>query len=426
MKQGKPLQKQQKKKVFLLIKKNLKKEIPLKINKEGKDYINRMKKYAELTLMDVLDDVKNGKVIYAKEEILRRSMKEPTIEEISKEIGISKEDIIYALDAIQNPMSLYDPIYTDGGDTLYVMDQVSDKKNREENWIEHISLNEAIKRLGEREKEIITLRFFEGKTQMEVAGGDVADGGQNDQSDEAADQRPILEQDHVTQTANHAQTGTLSDGTDDQAGSQSSEQRSAHGAGAALRELQQHGESHQQDQQSHVDAGHGNTFQLALLVSTAQGEALLQEDDADQDTGDEAQQTDNGVQIAAGDTQSHTQGAAQEDQSAHHDAEAQHKTGQGRRTAAGGEVLLDQSDDKGANHQTDDLGTDVLDDSSTVHTDTAGDVTDEAGDAEAHVLGVAQHHQCNGDGTNDTAANQQISFFFHFSYLPKNEWIALI
>ena len=96
-------------------------------------------------------------------------MKEPTIEEISKEIGISKEDIIYALDAIQNPMSLYDPIYTDGGDTLYVMDQVSDKKNREENWIEHISLNEAIKRLGEREKEIITLRFFEGKTQMEVA-----------------------------------------------------------------------------------------------------------------------------------------------------------------------------------------------------------------------------------------------------------------
>lgn len=109
------------------------------------------------------------KVIYTKEELIRRTMKEPTIEEISKEIGISKEDIIYALDAIQNPMSLYDPIYTDGGDTLYVMDQVSDKKNKEENWVEHISLNEAIKRLGDREKEIITLRFFEGKTQMEVA-----------------------------------------------------------------------------------------------------------------------------------------------------------------------------------------------------------------------------------------------------------------
>lgn len=110
------------------------------------------------------------KVIYTREELTKRSMKEPTIEEISKEIGISKEDILYALDAMQNPMSLYDPIYTDGGDTLYVMDQVSDKKNKEENWIEHISLSEAMKRLNEREKEIITLRFFEGKTQMEVAG----------------------------------------------------------------------------------------------------------------------------------------------------------------------------------------------------------------------------------------------------------------
>ena len=109
------------------------------------------------------------KAIYARESLTRKNLKEPTIEEISAEIGISKEDIVYAMDAIQNPMSLYDPIYTDGGDTLYVMDQVSDKKNREENWIEHISLNEAIKRLGEREKEIITLRFFEGKTQMEVA-----------------------------------------------------------------------------------------------------------------------------------------------------------------------------------------------------------------------------------------------------------------
>ena len=96
-------------------------------------------------------------------------MKEPTITEIAEEIGIAKEDIVYALDAIQNPMSLYDPIYTDGGDTLYVMDQISDKKNKEEHWVEHISLNEAIKRLCEREKEIITLRFFEGKTQMEVA-----------------------------------------------------------------------------------------------------------------------------------------------------------------------------------------------------------------------------------------------------------------
>lgn len=109
------------------------------------------------------------KAIYARENLTRRNLKEPTIEEIATEVGISKEDIVYALDAIQNPMSLYEPIFTDGGDTLYVMDQISDKKNKEENWVEHLSLSEAMKRLNDRENEIIRLRFFEGKTQMEVA-----------------------------------------------------------------------------------------------------------------------------------------------------------------------------------------------------------------------------------------------------------------
>ncbi|MCH5269692.1 MAG: RNA polymerase sporulation sigma factor SigG [Lachnospiraceae bacterium] len=109
------------------------------------------------------------KAIYAKESLTKKNLKEPTIEEIASEIGISKEDITYALDAIQNPMSLYEPIFTDGGDTLYVMDQISDKKNREETWVEHLSLSEAMKRLNEREYEIISLRFFSGKTQMEVA-----------------------------------------------------------------------------------------------------------------------------------------------------------------------------------------------------------------------------------------------------------------
>ena len=89
--------------------------------------------------------------------------------EIAEEIGIPKEEIVSAMDAIQTPMSLYDPVYTEGGDTLYVMDQISDKKNREENWIEVLALNEAVKKLTERERQIIRLRFYEGKTQMEVA-----------------------------------------------------------------------------------------------------------------------------------------------------------------------------------------------------------------------------------------------------------------
>ncbi len=109
------------------------------------------------------------KAIYAREGLTRKNLKEPTMEEVATEIGISKEEIAYALDAIQSPVSLHEPVYTEGGDTLYVMDQISDKKNKEENWIEQLSLSEAMKRLSERENYIITLRFFEGKTQMEVA-----------------------------------------------------------------------------------------------------------------------------------------------------------------------------------------------------------------------------------------------------------------
>ncbi|MDD2972811.1 MAG: RNA polymerase sporulation sigma factor SigG [Lachnospiraceae bacterium] len=109
------------------------------------------------------------KAIYARENMTRRDLKEPTIMEIATEIGIPKEDIVYALDAIQNPMSLYEPVYTEGGDALFVMDQISDKKNREDSWVEKITLSEAMKHLNKREHEIISFRFFEGKTQMEVA-----------------------------------------------------------------------------------------------------------------------------------------------------------------------------------------------------------------------------------------------------------------
>ena len=109
------------------------------------------------------------KAIYAKENYVKQNLKEPTISEIASEIGIEKEEIVYALDAIQSPVSLYEPVYTEGGDTLYVMDQISDKKSKEENWVEDISLKEALKRLDERERNIIEMRFYQGKTQMEVA-----------------------------------------------------------------------------------------------------------------------------------------------------------------------------------------------------------------------------------------------------------------
>ena len=109
------------------------------------------------------------KAIYARENYMKTHLKEPTMSEIAEETGIEKEEIVYALDAIQSPVSLYEPVYTEGGDTLYVMDQISDKKNKEENWIEDLSLKEALKRLDKRERRIVEMRFYEGRTQMEVA-----------------------------------------------------------------------------------------------------------------------------------------------------------------------------------------------------------------------------------------------------------------
>ena len=109
------------------------------------------------------------KAIYTKENYIKQYNKEPTIEEIAKELDIEKEMILFALDAIVTPVSLYEPVFQEGGDTLYVMDQVRDKKNKEETWVEEISLKEAMKKLKPREYDIIRRRFFEGQTQTEVA-----------------------------------------------------------------------------------------------------------------------------------------------------------------------------------------------------------------------------------------------------------------
>ena len=109
------------------------------------------------------------RVLQAKEAMLLRLGREPTLEEISQELELSAEEVSQAMDAVCAPVSLYDPVYSDGGDPLTVMDQVRDTKNTDENWMEHITLKDAFSRLGRREKQILSLRFYDGKTQMEVA-----------------------------------------------------------------------------------------------------------------------------------------------------------------------------------------------------------------------------------------------------------------
>lgn len=104
-----------------------------------------------------------------RDKFVKENNREPTVSEISKELSLPREEVVFALDAVQEPVSLYEPIYHDGGDTIFIMDQVKDSKNLDENWLRDIEIKEGIKMLTNREKQIIKLRFFNGRTQMEVA-----------------------------------------------------------------------------------------------------------------------------------------------------------------------------------------------------------------------------------------------------------------
>ena len=109
------------------------------------------------------------KALTAKEEFIAKNQREPTPDEIAKMLGLKREDVVFALDAIADPVSLYDPIYQDGGDTICVMDQIRDNTSTDDNWIEQISIKQAVTDLDDREKRILALRFYDGKTQTEVA-----------------------------------------------------------------------------------------------------------------------------------------------------------------------------------------------------------------------------------------------------------------
>ncbi|CAH2212758.1 RNA polymerase sporulation-specific sigma factor (sigma-G) [Tepidibacter aestuarii] len=109
------------------------------------------------------------KALQVRERLTIENLKEPNVSQIAKELNMNREDVVLALDAIQDPISLFDPIYQDNGDAIYVMDQVQDKKGRDEVWIEEIALKEAVKKLNSRERLVLDLRFYKGKTQIEVA-----------------------------------------------------------------------------------------------------------------------------------------------------------------------------------------------------------------------------------------------------------------
>lgn len=110
------------------------------------------------------------KVLQARERLMSDGQREPTVEQIAKELDIPREEVVFALDAMSDPVSLYEPVYSDAGDALCVMDQIRDTKNTEEDWTNRIALKDALRHLNERERRILSMRFYEGKTQMEVSG----------------------------------------------------------------------------------------------------------------------------------------------------------------------------------------------------------------------------------------------------------------
>ena len=109
------------------------------------------------------------RVLQVRDRLVAENQKEPTVEQIAQELDIPREDVVFAMDAIVDPVSLYEPVYDNGGDAICVMDQVRDTKNTDESWTERIALKDALKLLDERERRILSLRFYEGKTQMEVS-----------------------------------------------------------------------------------------------------------------------------------------------------------------------------------------------------------------------------------------------------------------
>ena len=249
--------------------------------------------------------------------------------------------------------------------------------------------------------------------------GKVADQNSDKDGDETPQQVHILEHHRVAQTADHADTDFCASAPTTSAINKRDQERGVLGAGAFFRELEQRGNSQEQDQQADHDSGQYRAVERLGGVVPLKREALADEDRAKEDTGGEAGQTDNGVQIAASQTEHHAQRAAEEGQRADHDECAEHKAERRRRTGSCFPFLRGQRHQEAAEHKADDLWADILNFGSRMQTDSACNVALKARDAEAHVGRVAERrqHECRDADDNTGQNDEQIFFFFMFSFL---------
>ena len=255
------------------------------------------------------------------------------------------------------------------------------------------------------------------EAQLEGTGSQITHQGNGEDGDEAIEQLEVLEHDGITDAAGHAQTALLSQSAHDQRDDQCHKDGSVLGAGAGLTELEQGRNQQEQQEQAGEDGRQHSALCLGSVVSALQGETGIQEPGADEDTHSEADGGGQSIQITACQTQDHTQGTAQEHQGTDHHQRAQYKADSGGGTGLGPELPGGNAHDKGTHDQTYDLGTDILHHSSTVHTAGAYDVPKEAGNAEAHVGGVAKGGQQDGCQTDSAAGqNNEPVYFFHFGF----------
>ncbi len=256
------------------------------------------------------------------------------------------------------------------------------------------------------------------KTEVKPVQCQIANDGNNDKYDKTADESPILEHEQVSHAAHHAETAALRKGAYYETGDQSCDERSSHAAGTLSAECEEGGNENHQEEESCSNDADAHAFCLGLTAAAAKGESLVQQEYTAEDTNCETDKANNCVEVTAADTQSHAQGAAQEHESADHNAKAEDEAEHGRRAAAGLELTLCKSDDESSDNDADDLGTDILDNGSAVQLGCAGDVTDKAGNAETHICRVAKHGQQNCCQTGHAACYQQEHFFLSHSISP--------
>ena len=229
----------------------------------------------------------------------------------------------------------------------------------------------------------------------------------------------FLEHNGITNTADHAKTALLRDSADDQADAEGNEPRRVHGTRAAFGGGEEGNTDKGEDKTEGEHNGEGEALNLALLIGPAEGEAILEEKRTEQDAEDEADQTDDGVQVAAADADNHAQRAAEEDQRADHNSRAEGEAEDGRTAALRLKLLADKGHEHRADNDTDDLGTEVLYNARLMQLGCAGDVAQEASDTEAHIFGVAKRSQYNCGGADEKSAEHdepvalEEIFFFH-------------